>query len=138
MSYARLAALLFAVLLTVGLMGCQGSTEEAGAAAEDLVDTAAEAVEEAGQDLAETASDLAEEAAKLTPEELEAKMAELTRQIEEKEGKLKELTEKLKGLSPADLAGEAGQALQAESDTLTEEIKSLREKVQAWTDAHVE
>jgi polyhydroxyalkanoate synthesis regulator phasin len=138
MSYARFAALLFAVLMTACLMGCQGSTEEAGAAAEDLADTAAEAVEEAGQDLAETASDLAEEAAKMTPEELQAKLDELTRQIEEKEGKLKELADQLKGLSPADLAGEAGQKLQAENVALTEEINALKEKVQAWTEAQVD
>ena len=131
MSYARFAALLFAVLMTACLMGCQGSTEEAGAAAEDLADPAAEAVEEAGQDLAE-------EVAKMTPEELQAKMEEVTRQIEEKEGKLKELADQLKALSPDDLAGEAGQKLQAGNDALTEEIDSLKEKVQAWTDARVE
>lgn len=138
MSYARLAALLFAVLMTACLMGCQGSTEEAGAAVEDLADTATEAVEGAGEDLAETASGLAEEVTGMTPEELQAKMDDLTAQIEEKEGKLKELAEKIKGLSPTDLAGEMGQTLQADSDTLTEEIAALKEKVQAWTDAKVE
>jgi uncharacterized protein (DUF342 family) len=137
MSYPRFAALLFAVLMTACLLGCQGSTEEAGAAAEDLAGAAAEAVEEAGQDLAETASDVAEEVT-MTPEELQAKMDEFTRQIEEKEGKLQELADQLKALSPADLAGEAGQKLQAENVALTEEIKTLKETVQAWTEARVD
>lgn len=138
MRYAGLAALSLAVLMTVGLIGCQGSSEEAGAGAEGMAGTESEAAAEAGQGQEETAPDLAAEAATMSPEELQAKIDELTSQIEEKEGELKEITEKLKALAPADLAGDTGRQLQAESDTLTEEINSLKEKVHAWTDAGVE
>ena len=45
------------------------------------------------------------------------------------EGELSEIAEKLKNLSPTDLAGEGAKKLQEQSDTLTEELKGLKEKL---------
>jgi peptidoglycan hydrolase CwlO-like protein len=131
MNHARFIALSFAALAMACLVGCGGSTEEAATAAEGLADTAAEAVETAGEDLAEQAADM-------TPEDLKATLDEIQRQIEEKEGELGDITEKIEGLSPADLMGDEAKEWQAKSDSLMEEIKSLKEKLQAYTDAKVE
>jgi hypothetical protein len=139
MRYARLFALAVAALAMAWLIGCGGSTEEAAATAvEDPAGTAAEAAEQAGEDLADTAADLADQAAEMAPEDLKATLDEIQAQIEEKEGELGEITEKLKALSPTDMAGDAAKELQAKSNSLMEEIESLKEKLQAYTDAQVE
>jgi hypothetical protein len=117
------------LLLTPALMISCGGDKADGAA--DAVEAAAAEVKEAGHDAADAVSEAVDDASGTAAEMVESTVDEINTMIAEKEGELKAVTDKLAGMSPTDLAGEAGAEMQAKSEALMGELGSLREKLKA-------
>lgn len=111
-------------LLLLGLcLSCSGSAEKSSTAAEET--TAAESIE--------SAVDAGEEAAGEAVEEAEMALDDLEAALAEKVADLEDVEDELKGLSPEDLMGDKGKQLKAKSETLNEEIRKLKEKIDGLT-----
>ncbi len=89
-----------------------------------------EAVQAAAAQGAEPVEELAEEAEAAVG----ATIDELKRRLAEKEAELEMINEQIKGLSPTDLAGERGAELKQKSETLSGEIRKLKERIAAPTE----
>jgi hypothetical protein len=93
----------------------------------DAIDAAAEGVTAAGEKAAGTVEDMGSEAA----DALMGTIDEIKSAIAEKETELKAIKDKLAAMSPADLAGSEAGSLKEKSEGLMNEIKGLKEKLEA-------
>lgn len=139
MSDARMRWVVLAALLIGLLVGCGGDKADSAAEgvageAKKMVETATEAAQEAGEGLVDAAGEAMEEIKDLSPEALKAKVNEVTEQIMSKEAKLEELKTKLGELSASELMSDSAKSLKSESETLTTEIASLKDKLTVYTD----
>jgi len=131
MRHAKIALLLAGVLAAVCFLGCGKAADEGSALerAGDAVRQAGEEVADSAAEMADSAAEMVEDVTEMTPEQIQAKVEELKTKIADKESELGKIAEKLKKLSPTDLAGDGAKKLQQQSDTLTEELQGLKDKL---------
>ena len=139
MSDARMRWLVLVALLMGLLIGCGGdkadsAAEGAADQATKMVETATDAAQEAGEGLVDAAAEAMEEIKDLSPGDLKARVNEVTEQIMGKEKKLQELKTKLEKFSASELTSDSAKSLKSESETLTKEIASLKDKLTVYTD----
>jgi DNA repair exonuclease SbcCD ATPase subunit len=127
---ARPVVALICFSMIIFLTACGGSYEESAEQAQDKAQAAAEDVEQAAEDLTATA----EEAAEDVSGDIRATVDDLNQQIMAKEAKLKEITGRLEGLSATDLMADEAKSLKSESEALTQELATMKEKLQGYMD----
>lgn len=118
----RLSLLL--IVMSLALIGC-GQTaqnpEDAAGSMEEAVTDAAKAVSDDSMEAVEGMEQLSDD--------LKAEAQELQSALKAKQAKLEELKAKLEGMAPEDLLSGDGKQLKADSELLTTEIATLKEKL---------
>ena len=111
----------FGVVMVLAIFVACGGSEV------DSVGAAADEMKKAGEKAAEAVEDMGGDAAGA----LQGTLDEIKAAIAEKEDELKTIKDKLAAMSPADLAGSEASSLKEKSEGLMNDIKGLKEKLEA-------
>lgn len=107
-------------------VACSGE-KDAG----DALESATQDLQEAGKDLADAVDDVVEEAGGDAASAIAGTVDELKAALAEKEDELQAVKDKLAAMSPSDLTGGDASKLKEQSETLMDEIKGLKEKLES-------
>jgi len=121
---------LLLVVLMIGLVTACGSedTGSAGDAMDKAGDAVDDAMDEAG-DAVNTAMDETGDAVDSAMADGAETVEKIKAELAEKESDLDKITDEIKNLSPAEMAGDTGKKLKAQSEALGDEIAKLKEKL---------
>lgn len=129
MRHAKIALLLAGVLAAVGFLGCGGEEKSALDKAGDAARHAGEEVADRASEMSESAAEMVEDITEMTPEQIQSMVEELKTKIADKESELGKIAEKLKQMSPTEMAGDGARALKGEQETLTKELRKLKDRL---------